>query len=109
MSIFSKAAGVRVARMRVQAARHGVARPASKLLARERENPLTTVGAAAGAGFVLGTLNVHPLRVPGLSTLLSGGLAEAVAYGTKLVAEFGMMGVGKAARDAFTDDDEAQP
>ena len=109
MSIFSKAAKVRMARLRVQAARHAVGRPASKLLARERENPLTTVGAAAGAGFVLGTLNVHPLRVPGLSTLLSGGLAEAVAYGAKLIAEFGVLGMGDSVTDAFTDDGGAKP
>ncbi len=109
MSIFSRVSQVRRARLRAQAARHAVRRPASKLLARERENPLTTVGAAAGVGFVLGTFNVHPLRVPGLSSLLSGGLAEAVAYGAKLIAEFGVMGMGDAVTEAFTDDGGAEP
>jgi len=62
--------------------------------------PLTTVGTAAGAGFVLGSLNVHPLRVPGLSSLLGGGLAEAVAYGTRLIAELGLAaGDADAAED----------
>jgi hypothetical protein len=67
------------------------------LLARGHAHPLTTVGGAAGAGFVLGRLNVHPLRIPGLGSLLGGGLAEAVAYGTRLVAELGP-GVFAAAR-----------
>lgn len=109
MSIFRNAANVRVAALRASAARHAVGAPASALLARGRKYPLTTVGSAAGAGFVLGTLNVHPLRVPGLSALLSGGLAEAVAHGTKLIAELGAMGLGAAARDAFTDDGGAKP
>jgi hypothetical protein len=109
VSIFSRVSQVHRARRRAQAARYAVGRPASKLLARERENPLTTVGAAAGVGFVLGTFNVHPLRVPGLSSLLSGGLAEAVAYGAKLIAEFGVMGMGDAVTEAFTDDGGAEP
>lgn len=109
MSIFRQAANVRMAKLRAQAARHAVGKPTSALLARERKYPLTTLGGAAGAGFVLGTLNVHPLRVPGLSALLGGGLAEVLAYGTKLIAELGVMGLGAAARDAFTDDGGEQP
>lgn len=104
MSIFKNAAKVRVAAVRASAARHAVGAPASALLARGREYPLTTVGSAAGAGFVLGTLNVHPLRVPGLGALLSGGLAEAVAHGTKLIAELGVMGLGAAAGGAAAED-----
>ncbi len=50
-----------------------------------------SVGAAAGAGFVLGSLGVGPLRVPGLITTLTAGVAEAVAYGTRLIAELGLM------------------
>jgi hypothetical protein len=109
VSIFRKAANVRMAKLRAQAARQAVGKPASALLARERKYPLTTVGGAAGAGFVLGTLNVHLLRVPGLSALLSGGLAEVVVHGTRLIAELGSMGLGAAARDAFTDDGGEQP
>lgn len=96
MSVFEQNARVQAARLRVRAARHEVSAPAAALLARGREYPLTTVGAAAGAGFVLGSLNVHPLRVPGLAPLLGGGLAEAVAYGTRLIAELGA-GLGAAA------------
>ncbi|MBQ4856348.1 hypothetical protein IMW82_16895 [Rhodanobacter sp. B2A1Ga4] len=89
-------ARVQAARLRVRAARHELSTPAAALLARGRDYPLLTVGAAAGAGFVLGSLNVHPLRVPGLAPLLGGGLAEAVAHGTRLLAELGAMGLGPA-------------
>jgi hypothetical protein len=83
---------VRAAQARVAAHRAELATPAAALLARGHRYPLATVGAAAGAGFVLGQLNVHPLRVPGLGSLLSGGLAEAVAHGTRLLAELGAAG-----------------
>ena len=65
---------------------------------------MATVGTAAGAGFVLGSLDVHPLRVPGLGPLLGGGLAEAVAYGTRLVAELGALAPDPAAADADGDE-----
>lgn len=109
MSIFRKAANVRAAKLRVRIARHAVLKPASALLAREREYPLTTVGGAAGAGFLLGMLNVHPLRVPGLSALLSGGVAEVVTHGTRLIAELGVIGLRTAARDSSTEDSGDQP
>ena len=109
VSIFRKAANVRMAKSRAQAARHAVGKPVSALLARQHKYPLTTVGGAACAGFVLGTVNVHPLRVPGLSALLSGGLAEVVAYGARLIAELGASGLGGVAREAFTDDGGEQP
>jgi hypothetical protein len=32
------------------------------------------------------------LRVPGVGPLLSGGLADAVAFGARLVAELGVVG-----------------
>ncbi len=105
MSIFGKAAEVRAAKLRARVAREAVHKPASALLAREREYPLTTVGGAAGAGFVLGMLNVHPLRIPGLSALLSGGVAEVVTHGTRLIAELGALGLHAAARSSPTDDD----
>jgi hypothetical protein len=89
MSIFRRLSKVKLAQARMTAARQQLSTPAAALLARGHAYPLTTVGTAAGAGFVLGRLNVHPLRIPGLGSLLGGGLAEAVAYGTKLIAELG--------------------
>ena len=94
MSVFRQVTRVRQARARVAAARHELGTPAAALLARGREYPLTTVGVAAGAGFALGTLNVQPLRVPGLIPLLSGGVAEAVTHGTRLLAELAALGMG---------------
>jgi len=94
MSVFRQMTRVNVARSRVAAARHELGTPAGALLARGREYPLTTVGVAAGAGFALGTLNVQPLRVPGLVSLLSGGVAEALTHGTRLLAELAALGLG---------------
>lgn len=100
MSVFKQVANVREARLRMSAARRAVQSPAAALLVRGHRYPLTTVGAAAGAGFVLGTLDVHPLRVPGVSSLLGGGLADAVSYGTRLIAELGLMGMVDAEPEA---------
>jgi len=97
MSLFDRLAKVKAAPLRMRLARHALAAPAARLLARGRENPLTTVGVAAGAGVVLGTLDVHPLRVPGFGSLLSGGLAEVVAQGTRLVADFAEVSMAKHA------------
>jgi hypothetical protein len=109
MSVLKQNAKVQAARLRVRAARHELSTPAAALLARGSEYPLTTVGVAAGAGFVLGSLNVHPLRVPGLVPLLGGGLAEAVAYGTRLIAELGAMRPGGAGAAGATDADGGEP
>jgi hypothetical protein len=98
MKIFDRAAKVREAQARMTVARRELSTPAAALLARSRRHPLTTVGVAAGAGLALGTLNVHPLRVPGLGPLLGGGLAEAVAFGTRLIAELGTAGLVAADR-----------
>ncbi|HEY8683683.1 MAG TPA: hypothetical protein VIM06_10980 [Rhodanobacter sp.] len=100
MSIFERVAKVRVAQARMAVARDALSTPAASLLVRSREHPLTTVGTAAGAGFVLGSFNVHPLHVPGLGPLLSGGLAEAVAFGTRLITELGTAGLAGADRHA---------
>jgi hypothetical protein len=106
MSLFSQLARVRAAKLEMNLARQEMSPPAAALLARGQRYPLTTVGTAAGAGFVLGTLNVHPLRIPGLGSLLGGGLAEAVAYGTRLVSELGAFGLGGGADSGRTDSDK---
>ncbi|WP_333679597.1 hypothetical protein [Dyella sp.] len=90
MGLFKQLARVDQARQRVARHREEMARPAAALLERGYHHPLATVGAAAGAGFVLGSLGVGPLRVPGLLASVSAGLAEVVAYGTRLIAEMGM-------------------
>ena len=100
MNIFDRVAKVNAAQARMGVARRELSAPAAALLVRSHRHPLTTVGTAAGAGFVLGSLNVHPLRVPGLGPLLSGGLAEAVAFGTRLIAELGTAGLGGVDRDS---------
>jgi hypothetical protein len=92
MSVFEQLAQVKAAQLRTLAARQTLRPPVLALLRRGQTYPLTTVGTAAGAGFVLGSLNVHPLRVPGVGPLLSGGLADAVAFGARLIAELGVMG-----------------
>ena len=107
MSLFSQLARVRAARAEVALARVEIGLPAAALFERGKRNPLTTVGAAAGAGFVLGTLNVHPLRVPGVSTLLGGGLSEIMSHGTQLIAQLGAFGLGPL--DADGDSAPAQP
>ena len=66
MSLFKQLEKVRVARERVAHHRGEMTVPAAALLERGYQHPLTTMGAAAGAGFVLGSLGVGPLRVPGL-------------------------------------------
>ena len=98
MSLFKQLQAVHAAKDRAQAAREELAVPAQALLARGQRYPLTTVGMAAGAGFVLGKLNVHPLRVPGLGALLSGTAAEVVGQAMRLVAEFSQ-GAGDITQD----------
>ncbi|WP_266168621.1 hypothetical protein [Dyella subtropica] len=88
MSLFKQLDAVRMARADVIEARRAMAEPAGALLARGRKHPLGTVSAAAGLGFVLGQLNVHPLRVPGLGALLSGSAAELVMQAARLIREF---------------------
>jgi len=103
MSIHKKVAKVREAQAKMSLARQAVVEPASALLARSERYPLITVGAAAGAGLVLGQLNVHPLRIPGLGSLLSGTAAEIVAHATRMIAEFASH-AGDDAADDGTDD-----
>jgi hypothetical protein len=90
MGLFKQLERVHKARERVAIHRDEVATPVASLLARGHRHPLTTVGVAAGAGFALGTLGVGALRVPGMASMLSTGLADIVAHGTRLIAELGM-------------------
>ncbi|GAB2573436.1 hypothetical protein ISP15_04460 [Dyella jejuensis] len=90
MSLFKQLEKVRKARARVAMHRSDMAAPAAALLERGHRHPLATVATAAGAGFALGSLGVGPLRVPGLASALTTGLAEIVAHGTRLIAELGM-------------------
>jgi hypothetical protein len=89
-SLFRHIEKVRKARERVAMHRNELATPAASLLARGHRHPLATVGTAAGAGFVLGSLGVGALRVPGVATMITTGIADIVAHGTRLIAELGM-------------------
>lgn len=111
MSVFSHLGKVRLAQQRLRLARDQVSTPAAALLARGKAYPLTTVGVAAGAGFVAGSLDVHPLRVPGVRPLLGGGLAQAIAYGTQLLAGLGTVDLASLLRgaDRNTTEDVGDP
>ena len=93
MKVFKQWAKVRKAQSRMTMVRRQVSEPASALLARAHEHPLTALGVAAGSGFVLGSLNVQPLRVPGMTSLLSGGLGTVVAHGSQWLAELAALGL----------------
>jgi len=95
MSLINQLGKVRAAQARVAAHRAELAVPAAALLARGERHPLLALGAAGGLGFVFGSLDVHPLRVPGLGPLLRGGFAEVVAQGVRLIVGLGA--------DAFDD------
>lgn len=99
MSMWTQVARVKLAQARMAQARHHVGVPATALLARGRAHPLSTVGISAATGFVLGRLNVHPLRLPGLGALLGGGLSEVVTIGSRMIAELGVAGLGAAAAE----------
>jgi len=89
MKITRQLAQVRLAQAEVRAARAGVGVPARALVERVRTYPLTSVGVAAGAGVAMAQMDFHPLRVPGVSGLLSGGVLELVGYGVRLLADSG--------------------
>lgn len=94
MKLFPQLTKVERAQARVQAARAELARPITSLIARGDRHPLETVGIAAGVGFALGSLNLHPLRVPGVGPLLGGGLADAAAFATRWLVEQGLDSFG---------------
>lgn len=87
MSLAAQHARVRAAQRRMAQTRAAVAAPASALLARGERHPFATLGIAAGAGFVMGRMDVHPLRIPGLGGLLGGVAAEAAALGASFIAQ----------------------
>lgn len=86
MSMFGQHARVRVAQQRMTAARRAVAAPASALLARGERYPLVVLGIAAGTGVVLGRMNVHPFRLPGMGSLLGTLVSEATTLGASFLA-----------------------
>lgn len=108
MSVFKQLTRVRIAQSRMALARRQVGEPASALLARGREHPLATVGIAAGAGFALGSLDVRASRVPGMTSLLSGGVAAVMAHGSQWLTELAALGIVARAADAgsTTSDDD---
>ncbi|HEY4146012.1 hypothetical protein [Pinirhizobacter sp.] len=86
MSVFKNIAAVRLAQAEVRASREAVAALAASLYAKGYEHPLTVVSAATGVGVVLGVLDVNPLRVPGLVSMLSGGATELATRAVMLAA-----------------------
>lgn len=102
MKITRQLAQVRLAQAEVRAARAGVGVPAAALVERVRTYPLTSVSVAAGAGVAMAQMDFHPMRVPGVSGLLSGGVLQLVGQGVRLLADsgFGPFGGDAAAEPA---------
>jgi hypothetical protein len=102
MKITRQLAQVRLAQAEVRDARAGVGVPAAALVERVRTYPLTSVSVAAGAGVAMAQMDFHPLRVPGVSGLLSGGVLQLVGQGVRLLADsgFGPFGGDAAAEPA---------
>jgi hypothetical protein len=109
MDLFASLGNVREAKARMVLARHELRSPSTALLERGRRYPLMALGSVAGAGFVMGQLNVHPLRLPGLGALISGGMSEAIAMGTHLIAELGAAGLAQAHDQAKVSKPAAPP
>lgn len=103
MGIFSSMAKVTEARARVIAARAETVEPAAALIARGYEHPLTVLGLAAGSGFLLSSVKVNPLGVPGVSNLVAGGTADIVG---KIVSIAAGSFLGEMASDAADAADE---
>jgi hypothetical protein len=98
MSMFGERARVLAAQTRVREARKAVAQPASALLARGERHPWLILGMAAGAGFLMGRSRVHPLRVPGIGSLVGALVSEATTLGASFLAAHSA--AGSAAGDA---------
>lgn len=104
MGIFSSMAKVTEARARVVAARVETVEPAAALIARGYEHPLTVLGLAAGSGFLLSSVKINPLGVPGVSNLVAGGTADIVG---KIISVAAGSFLGEMAGDAADVADEA--
>jgi hypothetical protein len=78
MGIFKSMAKVTQARAEVAIAREATVQPAAALIARGYEHPLTVMGIAAGSGFLLSSVKLNPLAVPGVSGLVAGGTADII-------------------------------
>ncbi|QDE37824.1 hypothetical protein FIV34_00710 [Luteibacter pinisoli] len=104
MGIFSSMAKVTEARARVVAARVETVEPAAALIARGYEHPLTVLGLAAGSGFLLSSVKINPLGVPGVSNLVAGGTADIVG---KIISIAAGSFLGEMAGDAADAADEA--
>lgn len=89
MSLLKQIGKVRAAQAQVAAHRAELATPAAALLVRGQQHPLLMLGAAGGAGFLLGSLDTSPLRIPGVGALLRGGLADVLVQVVHLFAELG--------------------
>ncbi|MGN6478633.1 hypothetical protein [Luteibacter sp.] len=103
MGIFRSMAKVTEARARVAVARAEAVEPAAALIARGYEHPLTVLGLAAGSGFLLSSVKVNPLGVPGVSNLVAGGTADLVG---KIVSIAAGSFLGEMAGDAADAADE---
>jgi hypothetical protein len=97
-------AKVTEARARVVAARVETVEPAAALIARGYEHPLTVLGLAAGSGFLLSSVKINPLGVPGVSNLVAGGTADIVG---KIISIAAGSFMGEMAGDAADAADEA--
>ncbi|HZX70735.1 MAG TPA: hypothetical protein VFE77_07945 [Rhodanobacter sp.] len=93
MSVLKHLARVRMAQARMATVRRQVGEPASALIARGRAYPLAAVGIAAGTGFALGSVDVRLSRVPGMTSLLSGGIAAVMTQGSQWLAELAALGM----------------
>jgi hypothetical protein len=94
MKIMRDIAAVKAAKARMAVARVETTEPAASLIARGYENPLTVMGMAAGAGFLLSQTKINPMGVPGVSSLLAGGVAEVVGKVAMMAAGSFMDGSG---------------
>ncbi|MEO6798753.1 MAG: hypothetical protein ABI178_02270 [Rhodanobacter sp.] len=109
MSVLKHLSRVRMAQARMATVRRQVGEPASALIARGRAYPLAAVGIAAGTGFALGSFDVRLSRVPGMTSLLSGGVAAVMTQGTQWLADLAALSIVGHARDPDTETPDDQP
>jgi hypothetical protein len=97
MKIMRNIAAVKTAQARMAIARVEATEPAAALISKGYEHPLTVMGMAAGAGFLLSQVDISPARVPGVSSVLAGGIAEVVGKVVMMAAGGLMDGAGDEA------------